>query len=156
MHAVGVTLVHCGGGCLVTVHAVALTHGTPTGTRYKSARGCRLLVPSCPALRHQPVICPTLAPRREEVPLIYHLDVAAMYPNIILTNRLQPSAVVTDEDCAACDFNKPGAPPRQQARSVRRPGEPAVQGPVHTLHPPPSACHMQSSTWLDVTPYNAP
>jgi DNA polymerase elongation subunit (family B) len=45
---------------------------------------------------------------REEVPLIYHLDVAAMYPNIILTNRLQPSAVVNDEDCAACDFNKPG------------------------------------------------
>ncbi|DBA81285.1 TPA: hypothetical protein ACH3X2_006902 [Trebouxia sp. C0005] len=47
-------------------------------------------------------------PNREECPLIYHLDVAAMYPNIILTNRLQPSAVVTDEQCAACDFNKPG------------------------------------------------
>ena len=30
-------------------------------------------------------------PNREECPLIYHLDVAAMYPNIILTNR-----------CAAC------------------------------------------------------
>ena len=44
---------------------------------------------------------------REEVPLIYHLDVAAMYPNIILTNRLQPSAIVTDEDCAACDYNHP-------------------------------------------------
>ena len=26
-------------------------------------------------------------PTREEEPLIYHLDVAAMYPNIILTNR---------------------------------------------------------------------
>jgi len=25
-------------------------------------------------------------PNREECPLIYHLDVAAMYPNIILTN----------------------------------------------------------------------
>ena len=47
-------------------------------------------------------------PSREERPLIYHLDVAAMYPNIILTNRLQPSAIVTDEDCAACDFNRPG------------------------------------------------
>ena len=23
-------------------------------------------------------------------------------------HRLQPSAVVTDEDCAACDFNRPG------------------------------------------------
>ena len=31
------------------------------------------------ALRDQPV--------RDEQPLIYHLDVAAMYPNIILTNR---------------------------------------------------------------------
>lgn len=41
------------------------------------------------------------------MPLIYHLDVAAMYPNIILTNRLQPSAIVTEEDCAACDFNAP-------------------------------------------------
>lgn len=51
-------------------------------------------------LRDQPV--------REECPLIYHLDVAAMYPNIILTNRLQPSAIVNDEDCAACDFNRPG------------------------------------------------
>lgn len=47
-------------------------------------------------------------PVREENPLIYHLDVAAMYPNIILTNRLQPSAIVTDEDCAACVYNAPG------------------------------------------------
>ncbi|GLI69097.1 hypothetical protein VaNZ11_013643, partial [Volvox africanus] len=46
-------------------------------------------------------------PNRVEAPLIYHLDVAAMYPNIILTNRLQPSAIVTEEDCAACDFNAP-------------------------------------------------
>lgn len=29
------------------------------------------------------------SPNRDETPLIYHLDVAAMYPNIILTNRLQ-------------------------------------------------------------------
>lgn len=26
----------------------------------------------------------------------------------IARSRLQPSAVVTDEDCAACDFNRPG------------------------------------------------
>lgn len=52
------------------------------------------------ALRDHP-IC-------EEHPLIYHLDVAAMYPNIILTNRLQPSAIVSDEICTACDFNRPG------------------------------------------------
>ncbi|XP_039270554.2 DNA polymerase epsilon catalytic subunit A-like [Styela clava] len=48
-------------------------------------------------------------PARIENPIIYHLDVGAMYPNIILTNRLQPSAMVDDETCAACDFNKPGA-----------------------------------------------
>ena len=29
-----------------------------------------------------------------------------MYPNIILTNRLQPSAIVDDAICAACDFNQ--------------------------------------------------
>ena len=47
-------------------------------------------------------------PNRTEGPLIYHLDVAAMYPNIILTNRLQPPALVDDSMCAQCDFNKPG------------------------------------------------
>ncbi|XP_052190980.1 DNA polymerase epsilon catalytic subunit A-like isoform X2 [Diospyros lotus] len=47
-------------------------------------------------------------PIREESPLIYHLDVAAMYPNIILTNRLQPPSIVSDEICTACDFNRPG------------------------------------------------
>ena len=41
--------------------------------------------------------------------MIYHLDVGAMYPNIILTNRLQPSAIVDEATCAACDFNKPGS-----------------------------------------------
>ncbi|CAM9091188.1 unnamed protein product, partial [Phaeothamnion confervicola] len=46
------------------------------------------------------------APVREEAPLIYHLDVAAMYPNIILSNRLQPSAIVNNAACAACDFNQ--------------------------------------------------
>ena len=46
-------------------------------------------------------------PRRMEPPMIYHLDVAAMYPNIILTNRLQPPSVVTEEDCAACVHNRP-------------------------------------------------
>ncbi|RNA10734.1 DNA polymerase epsilon catalytic subunit A [Brachionus plicatilis] len=47
-------------------------------------------------------------PNRLENPTIYHLDVGAMYPNIILTNRLQPSAIVDESDCSACDFNKPG------------------------------------------------
>lgn len=40
------------------------------------------------------------SPLRHETPLIYHLDVAAMYPNIILTNRLQPPAQITEETCA--------------------------------------------------------
>jgi DNA polymerase epsilon subunit 1 len=48
-------------------------------------------------------------PNRKEVPLIYHLDVAAMYPNIILTNRLQPPALIKEETCASCDFNVKGA-----------------------------------------------
>ena len=41
-----------------------------------------------------------------ETPYVYHIDVAAMYPNIILTNRLQPSALVDDATCASCDFNQ--------------------------------------------------
>ncbi|KAL4229089.1 hypothetical protein ACF0H5_012128 [Mactra antiquata] len=48
-------------------------------------------------------------PNRLENPIIYHLDVGAMYPNIILTNRLQPPAIIDEATCAACDFNKPGA-----------------------------------------------
>lgn len=48
------------------------------------------------------------SPRREELPVIYHLDVGAMYPNIILTNRLQPSSMVTTADCAACKYNQVG------------------------------------------------
>ena len=39
-------------------------------------------------------------------PLIYHVDVAAMYPNIILSNRLQPVAIVDEQICASCIFNK--------------------------------------------------
>ena len=45
---------------------------------------------------------------RQELPRIYHLDVSAMYPNIILTNRLQPTAIVDEGTCASCDFNRPG------------------------------------------------
>lgn len=39
---------------------------------------------------------------REETPVIYHLDVAAMYPNIILSNRLQPCAIVDDKVRSRC------------------------------------------------------
>ena len=30
-----------------------------------------------------------------------------MYPNIILSNRLQPVAIVNEKVCAGCDYNKP-------------------------------------------------
>ena len=46
-------------------------------------------------------------PAYDSTPLIYHLDVAAMYPNIILTNRLQPTAIVDDKKCSGCVFNRP-------------------------------------------------
>lgn len=46
-------------------------------------------------------------PNIEEEPLIYHVDVAAMYPNIILSNRLQPVAIVNEKTCAGCIHNKP-------------------------------------------------
>jgi len=44
---------------------------------------------------------------KDDFPLIYHLDVGAMYPNIILSNRLQPSAIVSKEFCNACSYNDP-------------------------------------------------
>ncbi|RJE19848.1 DNA polymerase [Aspergillus sclerotialis] len=47
-------------------------------------------------------------PVRDEVPFIYHLDVASMYPNIMITNRLQPDSMIQESNCAACDFNRPG------------------------------------------------
>ncbi len=46
-------------------------------------------------------------PLRQDKPLIYHLDVAAMYPNIMLSNRLQPDSVKDEAACAVCDYNRP-------------------------------------------------
>ncbi|WRT63732.1 DNA polymerase epsilon catalytic subunit A [Kwoniella shivajii] len=46
-------------------------------------------------------------PNRLDKPLIYHLDVAAMYPNIMLSNRLQPDSMKEEADCAVCDYNRP-------------------------------------------------
>lgn len=46
-------------------------------------------------------------PRRTENPLIYHVDVALMYPNIMTLNRLQPDSLKLEKDCATCDFNRP-------------------------------------------------
>jgi DNA polymerase epsilon subunit 1 len=44
-------------------------------------------------------------PVRTDNPLIYHLDVAAMYPNIMLSNRLQPDSMIDESVCAVCDYN---------------------------------------------------
>uniref|UniRef100_A0A915AYJ0 DNA polymerase epsilon catalytic subunit n=1 Tax=Parascaris univalens TaxID=6257 RepID=A0A915AYJ0_PARUN len=68
-------------------------------------------------------------PMRIENPKIYHLDVGAMYPNIILTNRLQPPAVVTEEDCIACIHNTADAKCKRTMRWEWR-GEimPATKG----------------------------
>ena len=38
-------------------------------------------------------------PNRLENPIIYHLDVGAMYPNIILTNRLQVTIYEPRKKC---------------------------------------------------------
>ncbi|KAL8180571.1 UNVERIFIED_CONTAM: hypothetical protein K2H54_028004, partial [Gekko kuhli] len=73
-------------------------------------------------------------PNRIECPLIYHLDVGAMYPNIILTNRLQPSAMVDEATCAACDFNKPGADcQRRMTWQWRGEFMPASRGEYHRI-----------------------
>ncbi|OMH80188.1 DNA polymerase epsilon catalytic subunit A [Zancudomyces culisetae] len=67
-------------------------------------------------------------------PLIYHLDVAAMYPNIILTNRLQPDAVVNEKVCASCDFNVMGKTCERKMKWLWR-GEyyPATKGEVNMI-----------------------
>lgn len=67
-------------------------------------------------------------------PLIYHLDVAAMYPNIILTNRLQPDAIIEESTCASCDFNRPGKTcDRKMTWSWRGEYFPAKQGDINML-----------------------
>ena len=54
-------------------------------------------------------------PIRTDKPLIYHLDVAAMYPNIMLSNRLQPDSMIDESVCAVCDYNQDG---KQCARKL--------------------------------------
>ncbi|XP_064424312.1 DNA polymerase epsilon catalytic subunit A [Latimeria chalumnae] len=78
--------------------------------------------------------CLKEVPNRIECPLIYHLDVGAMYPNIILTNRLQPSAMVDEATCAACDFNKPGTTcQRRMAWQWRGEFMPATRSEYHRI-----------------------
>ncbi|GAB6019923.1 hypothetical protein CHUAL_001454 [Chamberlinius hualienensis] len=82
-------------------HAIVEEEGVPLSDALNFDEVCKEIETKLIALRD--------CPARIEKPLIYHLDVGAMYPNIILTNRLQPYATVNDVNCAACDFNKPGA-----------------------------------------------
>lgn len=72
-------------------------------------------------------------PVREEKPLIYHLDVSAMYPNIILTNRLQPTAIVTSNQCAACDFNGMSQCQRDMEWTWRGEVYPATRGEAEMI-----------------------
>ncbi len=39
---------------------------------------------------------------------MHNLQVCTLRDHDATARRLQPSAIVTDEDCAACEFNKPG------------------------------------------------
>ncbi|KAK2153411.1 hypothetical protein LSH36_298g04118 [Paralvinella palmiformis] len=83
------------------IHAITVEEKLPLDSVTNFKEVCGDVVEKLSMLRD--------CPNRLENPIIYHLDVAAMYPNIILTNRLQPPAVVDEVTCAACDFNKPGA-----------------------------------------------
>jgi len=65
-------------------------------------------------------------PNCSVLPLIYHLDVAAMYPNIILSNRLQPTAIVSEAVCAGCAFNRPENECKRELQWVWR-------GEIHPL-----------------------
>ncbi|XP_013399576.1 DNA polymerase epsilon catalytic subunit A [Lingula anatina] len=82
-------------------HAIEEEEGIPLDTVTNFDEVCAEIIEKLSRLRD--------CPNRLENPIIYHLDVGAMYPNIILTNRLQPSANVDEATCAACDFNRPGA-----------------------------------------------
>lgn len=82
-------------------HAIVKEEGLPLESVVNFEEACEQIRCKLADLRDNP--------NRYENPLIYHLDVGAMYPNIILTNRLQPSAVVNEATCAACSFNRPSS-----------------------------------------------
>ena len=62
-------------------HAIEEEEGVPLSEVTNFDEVCQEIVVKLSALRD--------CPNRLENPIIYHLDVGAMYPNIILTNRLQ-------------------------------------------------------------------
>lgn len=83
------------------IHAIEVEEGVPITTVTNFEEVKKEIIDKLTALKEHP--------NRMENPIIYHLDVGAMYPNIILTNRLQPCAMVDETICAACDFNRAGA-----------------------------------------------
>lgn len=83
------------------IHAIEVEEGVPKNLVTNFDEVKKEIVDKLISLRDHP--------NRMENPIIYHLDVGAMYPNIILTNRLQPCAMVNEAICAACDFNRAGA-----------------------------------------------
>lgn len=79
-------------------HAIVQEEKIPMDSVSNFEEVCQEIKDKLGALKNHPL--------RLEKPVIYHLDVGAMYPNIILTNRLQPSAMVNEIICAACDYNR--------------------------------------------------
>lgn len=82
-------------------HAIEVEEGVPLTDVVNLEEITNEITDKLTALREEPM--------RMECPLIYHLDVGAMYPNIILTNRLQPCSIVNETICASCDFNRADA-----------------------------------------------
>jgi hypothetical protein len=68
------------------------------------------------------------------IPLIYHLDVSPVYPNIVLTNRWQLHAIVTPEQCAGCDLNGLSDCQRTMEWSWRGEVFPASRGEAEMVH----------------------
>ncbi|CAG9813248.1 unnamed protein product [Phaedon cochleariae] len=107
-------------------HAIVIEEGVPMDTVTNLEEVSEEIKAKLLALKDQPM--------RLERPLIYHLDVGAMYPNIILTNRLQPCAMVDETICAACDFNRPGAQcQRSMAWMMREEYMPASRNEYHRI-----------------------
>jgi hypothetical protein len=87
---------------------------SPPGIKRKLSNGCLIQLPLYMQLESLRDV-----PNREERPVIYHLDVAAMYPNIILTNRLQARiALVSGLVCT--DLNGANLPRTAQYMFVKR------------------------------------
>ncbi|XP_066147109.1 DNA polymerase epsilon catalytic subunit 1 [Euwallacea fornicatus] len=102
-------------------HAIVVEEGVPMEAVTNLEELTNDIKAKLTAMKEQPL--------RLERPLIYHLDVGAMYPNIILTNRLQPCAIVDETVCASCDYNCPNATcKRSMAWMMREEFLPAKRG----------------------------